>query len=361
MSVSRQTEAPRARGSQEGRRVGDGYRSAARASPFRFFSPSSFWNEVVPLGAPLDPSSAGVVASFDKEIAAEVQAGQGPWVNTTSYSIPLYTVAADQPTVSVRLDRVSNTALSSAWRAVPLPATATPAAGTDGDLFVWQPSTDRLWEFWRLVHWGGDGWHASWGGTIQHVSSSLGVYGPEAWPGAQSWWGVSASSLSLVGGLISLEDLQVGQINHALEMAIPSVRAGVYASPAQRTDGRSADPVSLPEGAHLRLNPNLNLATLHLPHLTLMIAEAAQRYGIYIVDGASIAEFPAQDPTPMGINPYTGPTGYFEGKHPNQLLASFPWNQLQLLKMELHNTKPSGLMRPWAVGQTHAPDSQRGH
>ena len=42
---------------------------------------------------------------------------------------------------------------------------------------------------------------------------------------------------------------------------------------------------SLPEGAHLRLNPNLNLAALHLPRLTLMIAEAAQRYGIFVRDG----------------------------------------------------------------------------
>ena len=176
---------------------------------------------------------------------------------------------------------------------------------------------------------------------MQNVSSNPGVYGPKAWPGAQSSWGVSASSLSLVGGLISLEDLELGQINHALEMAIPDVRAGVYASPAQRSDGKTTDPLSLPEGAHLRLNPNLDLAALHLPRLTLMLAEAAQRYGIFITDESTIAVFDAQDPTPTGTNPYTGPDGYFEGKYPDQLLASFPWNQLELLKMELHNTKVS--------------------
>jgi hypothetical protein len=171
------------------------------------------------------------------------------------------------------------------------------------------------------------------------VSSNLGVYGPEAWPGAQTWWGISASSLSLVGGLISLEDLEKGQINHALEMAIPERSASVYASPAQRTDGKSTNPLALPEGAHLRLNPKLNLAALHLPRLTLMLAEAAQRYGIFITDGSPIAEFYAQDPTPTGTDPYTGPNGYFEGKHPDELLASFPWSHLELLKMELHNRK----------------------
>jgi hypothetical protein len=322
-----------------GRSAGDAH-SSKTSAPFRFFASSSFWNKPVPVGAALDSSSAAMVAAFDAEIEVQEQAGDGPWINTTKYSIPVYTVPAGQPMVSVRLDGPVNAALSSAWSAVPLPSTAKPAVGTDGSLVVWQPSTDRLWEFHRLVHEADGGWEAEWGGAMQHVSSNPGVYGSEAWPGAQTWWGISASSLSLVGGLISLEDLEKGQINHALEMAIPERSASVYASPAQRTDGKSTNPLALPEGAHLRLNPKLDLAALHLPRLTLMLAEAAQRYGIFITDGSRPgAEFYAQDPTPTGTDPYTGPNGYFEGEYPNELLASFPWSQLQLLKMELHNKK----------------------
>jgi hypothetical protein len=344
----------------EDRSVGGAHTSTSSV-PFRFFARTSFWNEPLAANAPLDPTSAALVGALDEKITAEEQAENGPWINTTEYSIPVYTVPAHQPTVPVQLlDKKPNAALSSAWSAVPLPPNAQPAIGTDGVLAIWQPSTDRLWEFWRLVH-EADSWHASWGGAMQHVSSNPGVYGPEAWPGAQSWWGVSASSLSLVGGLISLEDLKLGQINHALEMAIPNVRAGVYSSPAQRTDGKSASPLSLPEGGHLRLNPNLNLAALHLPRLTLMLAEAAQRYGIFISDGSSIAEFYAQDPTPTGTNPYAGPGGYYEGNYPNQLLASFPWSQLQLLKLELHNTKLSHRLRRRAMRHHRAPKRQRRH
>ena len=316
-------------------------RPSSVSVPFRFFSPVSFWNAPLAANAPLDPTSAAVVAALNEKITAEEQAKTGPWINTTEYSVPLYTVPANQPTTPVQLaNKTRNPALSRAWSAVPLPANAQPAAGTDGILTVWQPATNRLWEFWRLVHEAGR-WHASWGGAMQHVSTNPGVYGPEAWPGAQTWWGVSASSLSLLGGLISLEDLKLGQINHALAMAIPGPRAGVYTTPAQRTDGKGTNPQAPPEGAHLRLNPNLNLITLHLPPLTLMIAEAAQRYGIFVTDGAPIAELYAQDPTPTGTNPYTDPGGYYENKYPSQLLATFPWNQLQLLKMELHKTKPS--------------------
>jgi len=309
------------------------------AAPFRFFASTSFWNEPVPADAPRDQSSAGVVGALDGLVGEEEQADSGPWINTTKYSVPVYTVPSDQPTVAVQLvDHDPNAVMSAAWSAVPLPAEAQAAGGTDGDLAVWQPSSDRLWEFWRLGHEGG-GWHATWGGAMQNVSSDTGVFGPEAWPGAETWWGVSASSLSLVGGLISLEDLEKGQINHAVSMSIPDVRAGVYASPAQRSDGKSPDPLSLPEGAHLRLDPNLDLAALHLPRVTLLIAEAAQRYGIFITDGAGVVTFQAQDPEPTGTEPYKGTNGYFEGQMPRELLASFPWSHLELLKMELHAVK----------------------
>ena len=311
-------------------------------SPFRFFGSASFWNKSLSADARLDSESSARVRAFVAQIETEERTNDGPWINTVRSGVPIYTVAADQPTVQVQLvNHIAEPSLTAAWSAVPLPPTAQPAAGHDGYLVVWQPSTDKLWEFWHAIHNANGTWQAEWGGAMQDVSSSLGVYGHEAWPGAHSWWGMSASSLSLVGGLISFQDLELGHINHALEMSLPERAATVYASPAQRTDGRSTNPLALPEGAHLRLNPKLNLAALHLPHLTLMLAEAAQRYGIFVTDGTGTSgssTFFAQEPPP-GTDPYTGTNGYFEGKHPNQLLASFPWSELQLLKMELHEMK----------------------
>ena len=286
-----------------------------------------------------------MIGALDEQLVSEQLAGGGPGVggpgiNTISYSVPIYTVPSDQPTVKVALVHTSAPVLQAAWEAVPLPSSAHPAAGTDKHLVVWQPSTGRLWEFLGLAQAGG-GWTANWGGAMQDAASDPGFYEPGAWsaevgwPDAERLWGASASSLSIAGGLISLEDLALGSINHALAMAIPDTRAGVYAAPAQRTDGKTADPLALPEGAHLRLDPSLNLASLHLPRVTLMIAEAAQRYGIIVRDTAAHITLYAQDPTPTGSNPYKGPHGYFEGQTPVQLLASFPWKHLQVLDMEL--------------------------
>jgi hypothetical protein len=305
------------------------------AESFRFFSPSSIWNTPVPAGAPLDPDSTTIVGAFDALVDSELQAKTGPSINTTEFSVPIYAVPEDQPTVEVGLTSdYAAPALRSAWSAVPLPPDALPSRGNDRHLVLWQPSTDRLWEFWELAH-EADGWHAGWGGAMLHASSNPGVYGADAWPGATRFWGASASSLSIAGGLITFEDLEHGKIDHALSMSIPNVRAGVYSSPAQRGDGKSADPLSLPEGAHLRLDPALDLSSLHLPRPTLILARAAQRYGLFVRDGARNVTFQAQDPTSVGSDPYRDPGGFWEGSYPRRILSYFPWDRLQLLKMEL--------------------------
>jgi hypothetical protein len=307
------------------------------AAPFRFFSESSFWNVPLAADAPLDESSAGLVARFGEEVNAEKQAGNGPNITTSAYSIPVYTVRDDQPTVPVTLANPqgeTNAPLSAAWSAVPLPPDAHPATGTDGALVVWQPDTDKMWEFWQLRQSNGE-WLASWGGAMRNVSSNQGIFGPDAWEGAQSWWGTSATSLPLVGGLMTIEELKRGEINHVLSLSIPKPRAHTFSWPAQRTDGYSTDPQSLPEGARLRLDPNLDLDSLNLPHMTLMIARAAQRYGMVVRDQSGVISLNAQDPTPTGTDPYWGPNGLFEGKNPRQLLAAFPWEHLHVLKMQL--------------------------
>jgi hypothetical protein len=311
--------------------------AASTEAPFRFFAPGSPWNLQLPKTAPLNASSAEFVAALSREVKGELETDQGPSISTSSNSVPIYTVPANQPTVPVRLESTyAVPALSSAWSAVPLPPTAQPAPGKDHHLVVWQPSSDRLWEFWHLVD-GTGGWQAGWGGAMQSASSNFGVYGGAAWPGANGSWGGSASSLSIAGGLITLEDLRKGEINHALAIGLPKVRAGVYAAPAERTDGDSPNPMALPEGAHLRLDPSLELWKLHLPPLTLMIARAAKRYGIFVRDIAGNVTFYAQDPVTTGGDPYAGPNGFFEDTYPARLLSAFPWTHLQLLQMQLTN------------------------
>jgi hypothetical protein len=308
--------------------------SAPSAGPFRFFSPRSFWNQPLAADTPIDPHSPALVAALGAEVHREEVRGNGPWINVTRDGVPVATVPSDQRTVTVKLNHPPDPGLTSAWRAVPIPTTAHPSSG-DHDLAVWQPSTDRMWEFFELRHTPA-GWEAEWGGAMQHVSSNPGVYSASAWPGAHSYWGVTAASMPLVAGAMTIKQLKARNIDHALALTIPNTRAGVYASPAQRTDGKIASSDAIPEGARLRLDPTLNLASLHLPPLVRLIAQAAQRYGIVVRDTSGVVSFIGQDPLNGDFGVYRR---LAQGLYPNKLLAKFPWRHLQVVKMDLHSVQ----------------------
>src|SRR5258707_14346915 len=119
-------------------------------------APVSVWNKPLAASAPLASRSSQLSATLAWE------AGYfGPYINTTSYSTPIYTVAGDQPSLHVTLD-ANDAKLAADFNQVPLPPDARPASGTDGHLGVWQPSTQTMWEFWRLSRDASGNWHARW-------------------------------------------------------------------------------------------------------------------------------------------------------------------------------------------------------
>jgi hypothetical protein len=311
---------------------------SAAAKFSRPFGPTSPWNVRLAPNEPLDPASPAMVADLMRQLHS-----YGAWINTTSYSVPIYTVPKDQHRVHVKLDvpgrhhawnnaMFTNTrdaaALQRQLNRVPIPSRARPAHGTDLTLLIWQPSTDTAWEMWQArkaprerLPWNDPtpGWHAVWGARVKNVSKGTGVL--------PAPFGASASGLALFGGLMRIPELGRGRIEHAVGLAIPQPRGGKYVKPATRTDGRH--PTLIPEGTRFRLDPALDLRTLDLPPVTRMIAEAAQRYGLIVRDTAGAVVVYGEDPTPTGRNPYPH---LFRGLSPDQLMARFPWDRLRALR-----------------------------
>jgi len=312
--------------------------ASSPSTPAPLFARDSVWNTPVAAAAPLDPASAVLVKKLSDTIRDGFADGRAAWIQTTNGSTPLYIAPPGAPTVRVTLDAGAwATSLQQAFAAVPIPANAAPAAGTDGHMTVWQPSTDRLWEFFKARKLA-DGWHASFGGAISAVSLFPGYYSDSSWPGlSQSYWGATATSLPVIAGTMLLRELEAGVIPHAVALNIPYARPKVYSWPAQRTDGTSTDAGAIPEGAHFRLDPTLDLTELNLPPMTRMMAEAAQRYGMIVRDQTNwaVALF-AEDPSPTGASPFGGSTGFYGGRLPSDLMKAFPWDRLQLLEMDLH-------------------------
>jgi hypothetical protein len=287
------------------------------------------WNAPLAAHAPLSPLSSTYVSELEQQVAR-----YGPWINTTQYSVPVYTVRSNQPLVPVTLETRGGSAdrLARDLReGVPIPADAEPAEGTDHHLVVWQPSRNTMWEFWLAGQHDGV-WHARWGGKMTGVSTDPGYYSHP------SDWGASATSLPLLGGLIRIGELRAGRIGHALAFAIPRAAATTFAFPAQRTDGSDHDPTAIPEGTRFRLNPRLDINALDLPRVTKIIALAAQRYGMILRDQSGAVAFYAEDPAPTRSEPYTGPHGLFQGEYPSQLLRDFPWSHLEVVRARTTKT-----------------------
>jgi hypothetical protein len=291
----------------------------------RLFSAQSFFNEPLPAAAPRAPESAQLVASFVRQ----VQAHYGHAViNTTEWSAPVYTVAADAPTTAVVPQNVTCprgedvfTPFAQAVSAVPIPAGAQAAEGTDEDMVVWQPSSGREWELWRAQREDGQ-WTACWGGEFENARASDGVFPAPL--------GVSASGLSILAGQIHLEELQQGQIQHALEVSLPDTAPG-FVWPANRDDGESHAADAIREGTRFRLKPSLDLAALNLNPVALAVATAVQRYGLIVSDTAGAVALTAQDPSPLLREGKPNPYAALLGSNPYGVLEAIPWDQLEVV------------------------------
>jgi hypothetical protein len=282
----------------------------------------------LPDATPADTGSAAYVASIKEQVHAYYGSAT---VNTTSYSPPVYTASADQPTQTVAVwdcqhKGYLDSGLAAAFAQVPLPPQARPAQGTDAELVLWQPATDTVWEFWRLQR-NGSGWAACWGGRIQRASTSAGVFAAP--------YGTAATGLSLLGGLMRIDELQRGEIDHVIEVALVRTRAGVFSWPANRTDGWVHDPNEVPEGMRFRLDPAVNVDALPMSAAGKTIAKAIQSYGMIVRDKAGSVAFYAENPQPAidagGTNPYAA---IFGGRQAYQVMDGFPWDHLEALPFD---------------------------
>lgn len=301
--------------------------SAASAAPVpysptdgsSFFARDSFWNTPLSGRAKVAKNSKTLVSTL-------VQATRDytPWINTTKYSVPVYNVPADQPKVGVVLDTYKP-ALQADFAQVPIPPNALASVGTDGHLVINQPSTDTMWEFWR-AYLGADGkWHARWGGKMSNVSSNPGYF--------DNPYGATATSLPLVGGLLTIEDQRQGVVDHAVAFAMPGPR-DTYVWPAQRGDGDSSSTSAIPEGTRFRLPADLDVDAMNLSPEATMITKAIQKYGLVLRDKAGSVVLYGEDPglfisgTVSAWNPYWA---FFGTQTPDAIMKQLPWGKMQAI------------------------------
>ena len=288
------------------------------------FSATSFWNSPLAADAAVAPDSQQLVSSFNQQWRENYG---GVSINTDEFSIPIYRVPADQATVAVSIAPGCNSdaGLLAQLAAVPIPANAQPANGSDHSIVIWQPATDTEWELWIAQRAFDGSWSACWGGRIENVSQSQGVF---PYP-----YGLSATGMSYLAGAIKASELQAGRIRHALAVNVVHATRGTQVPPANRSDGNSNASDAIPEGTRFRLDPSIDVTKLGLPPGGVAIARALQEYGMYVTDKSGAVVLTGESSAPYVAagrpNPYDQA---FDGLPAYQVLAGIPWDRLQVIE-----------------------------
>ena len=236
------------------------------------FATTSPWNAPVGSGA--------LFASATDPRTLDLEALPGVNVDAAAYSQPIYRASGSDP-----LRTVTDSHGATQYR---VPDTATPAAGTDADLHVVDPTdqwVDECWNARRLAS--GDltcGYH------VRTDLTGSGVTG-----------GVRAAGVSAMGGLLRQWELDAAQIDHAVALALPDTaqaRGPIWPATAQDGNAVTAYSGHIPLGTLLAIPSSVDVTTLGLTPGGLVLAHALQDFGAYDVDSTGAGVPAALDADP---------------------------------------------------------------
>lgn len=335
----------------------------------RLFAPASFYNAPLLDNAPLHANSLGMVRELVRQASPQNKDNTLPrfdslnpvydtptydpklmyfgTVNSRDYTSPLHII--DDPNIPLTPVTLYQNGAVADWAGelytklkagIRIPVGATGNPGTDGHIAIWDKVRDVLVELWRFKNDPTLGWTASFGGIIEDVSNDDGVF-----PGVKNKWGgitetgATATSLSLAGGMIRLEEMKKGVIGHCIGFAIPE-GPNKFVSPAKRTDGPGMPfyegPNAIPAGTRFRFPKDIVIDPNWVP-LTKMIVEAIRDYGCVVQDHAASVCFYAENTGPtLGI---ADSTAEYRKKADGSLMPgwslmdpkNFPFKKMQVL------------------------------
>jgi hypothetical protein len=271
------------------------------------FPRGSLWNTPLPRRPRVDPKSSEKIAYWLTQI-------RHPNVALRSYAtaIAIATPESARHRVSCTVYPCPN---MHQFGPVPIPAGTRADPSPDGHLAVWDPKTQREWDFWiskcpTACNQAGGGGSFTTKTIRPHVRH-----------------GANAAGVPLLAGIIHPEEIKAGRIRHPLVFASPNVGRG-HVCPARRNDGENAHPRALKEGSLLQLDPRIDVSALAIPDWQKTIARALQRYGMYLVDEGGSLSLGAENPINRGdLWAEVGLQG------DSALFApEFPWSAMRVLQ-----------------------------
>jgi hypothetical protein len=232
------------------------------------FPADNWWNTDIS-NYPLDPRSNNYIKSIPGNLHPD-------FGHESYYGIPFNIVPPSQPEVPVSFTYKSQ----SDPGPYPIPPNAQIEGGqhSNGDrhVLVLQQGVCKLYEMWRAFpRNGGQKWHAGSGAIFPLDTNKL---RPDGWTSAD------AAGLPILPALIRCDEVQAGQIDHALRFTVQNTQAG-YIHPATHFASSSRNLNLPPMGLRVRLKAAFNISGYN--RTAQIILTAMKTYGMFVADNGS--------------------------------------------------------------------------
>ncbi len=278
--------------------------TATSKSPTQFFATDSPFNTKIARKPTVAADSAAIVRLLE---------AHPPVADIDEFGVAVFQADGSTPRRIVTCRERWGSCPAGAQR-VPIPDGATPPLGADSEMVVVNRSEGHAYEFWQARRSPSGSWSTSSLSIISYRGDGRA--------------GETGAGVSQLAGLVLVDDVRSGAIDHALSFSSDITCRGRFVYPARKTDGQSTLSTCIPEGARIQLDPTVNLGAISgLTPIENMMGTALQRYGAYVRDtgGARIA-FSFQRP-PAGDQTYAAaglPYDY-------AALPHLPWQRLRVL------------------------------
>jgi hypothetical protein len=234
----------------------------------QIFPADNPWNQDISQ-LPLHPNSANFINSIGADDHLHPDFG-----SPAEYGIPYVIADANTPDVMV----VADYADESDFGMAPIPANplieGTYASDGDRHVIVLDKSDCTLYETWSSYFENGI-WNVGSAAKFDLDSNAL---RPDGWTSAD------AAGLPILPGLVRYDEVQAGEINHALRFTVSTTQRG-YIHPATHFASSSTDPNHPPMGLRLRLKADYDISGYSAE--AQVVLRALKKYGMIVADNGS--------------------------------------------------------------------------
>ncbi len=225
------------------------------------------WNQDVS-ALPVHPNSDNYIASISQYGDEYLHADFGA---DPTYGIPYVVVPGTQPLVPITFTEYGDESDPGPY---PVPPDAPVEAGSDHHVLVIDGDNCVLYEMYR-AEFTGEGWNAGSAAVFDLLSNRL---RPDYWTSAD------AAGLPMFPGLVRYDEVQSGEIRHALRFTVQETQRG-FIHPASHFASSSDDPNLPPMGLRLRLRADYDISGFTGD--ARVILEALRRYGMIVADNGT--------------------------------------------------------------------------